>query len=125
MSETVRIVEVGPRDVAKGQAFAKRRTGGDKFAVPFDGAAAAVAAVLDEMQDELLRRATAFQAERTYAVGSWDEFVEKIESQPGFYRVPWGGDDADGRAELIQWSNARAAVHRTPAADALFANGFE
>lgn len=33
--------------------------------------------------------------------------------------------DADGRAELIQWSNARAAVHRTPAADALFANGFE
>jgi hypothetical protein len=33
--------------------------------------------------------------------------------------------DADGRAELIQWTNSRTAVHRTPAADAVFANGFE
>ena len=32
---------------------------------------------------------------RTYTVSSYEEFKEKIESQPGFYRVPWGGDDAD------------------------------
>ncbi|MEQ1507197.1 MAG: proline--tRNA ligase [Myxococcota bacterium] len=88
-------LEVGPRDVAKGQAFAKKRTGGDKFAVPFDGAEAQVRTVLDAIQAELLDRARAAREARTYAVGSWDEFCEKIESQPGFYKVPWGGDDAD------------------------------
>ncbi len=88
-------LEIGPRDVAKGQAFAKKRTGGDKFAVPFDGAADLVAQVLEAMQAELLANATAFRDARTYTVGSWDEFCAKIESQPGFYRVPWGGDDAD------------------------------
>jgi prolyl-tRNA synthetase len=88
-------LEVGPRDVAKGQAFAKRRTGGDKFAVPFDGAAAVVARVMDEVQAELLARATAARDARTFPVGSWAEFEQKIESQPGFYRVAWGGDDED------------------------------
>ncbi|MEQ1568337.1 MAG: proline--tRNA ligase [Myxococcota bacterium] len=88
-------LEVGPRDVAKGQAFAKRRTGGDKFAVPFEGAAGVVAQVLEQMQADLLERARKLRDERTYTVASWDEFTEKIESQPGFYRIPWGGDDAD------------------------------
>lgn len=88
-------LEVGPRDVKSGQAFAKRRTGGDKFAVPFEGAAATVGRVLDEMQVALLEAARASREARTYAVSSWDEFCEKIESQPGFYRIPWGGDDAD------------------------------
>jgi prolyl-tRNA synthetase len=88
-------LEVGPRDVAKGQAFAKRRTGGDKFAVPFDGAAEVVTRVLEEVQAELLARATASRDARTYTVASWEEFQQKIESQPGFYRIPWGGDDAD------------------------------
>jgi prolyl-tRNA synthetase len=88
-------LEVGPRDVQKGQAFAKLRTGGDKFAVPFEGAAAQVEKVLDEMQEALLARARAARDERTYTVASRAEFVEKIETQPGFYRVPWGGDDAD------------------------------
>jgi prolyl-tRNA synthetase len=88
-------LEVGPRDVAKGQAFAKRRTGGDKFAVPFDGAGAVVARVMEELQAELLAKATAARDARTHTVSSFDEFEQKLESQPGFYRVPWGGDDED------------------------------
>jgi prolyl-tRNA synthetase len=88
-------LELGPRDVAKGQAFAKKRTGGEKFGVPLEGAAAAVREVLDGIQSELRERARAMRAARTYAVSSYAEFQEKIESQPGFYRIPWGGDAAD------------------------------
>lgn len=88
-------LEVGPRDVKGGQAFAKRRTGGDKFAVPFAGAADTVGRVLDEVQAELLLKARTSREARTYAVSSWDEFCDKIETQPGFYRIPWGGDSAD------------------------------
>lgn len=88
-------LEVGPRDVAKAQAYAKRRTGGDKFSVPFDGAVDHVERVLEEMQRELLERAHAWREERTYTVDSWEAFQDRIEAQPGFYRIPWGGDDED------------------------------
>ena len=73
----------------------KKRTGGDKFAVPFADAATHVGQVLDALQAELLDRARALRDERTYTVASMAEFAEKIESQPGLYRIPWGGDDAD------------------------------
>jgi len=88
-------LEIGPRDVAQGQAFAKKRTGGGKFGVSFDGAVEAVREVLADVQRELYDRALAFRDEHTYTVDSWDEFVDKLESQPGFYKIPWGGDDAD------------------------------
>ena len=88
-------LEVGPRDVEKGQAFAKRRTGGDKFGVPFADAPAVVGEVLETMQNDLLEAARSRLAERTYTVASREEFSEKLESQPGFYRVPWGGNDED------------------------------
>jgi prolyl-tRNA synthetase len=88
-------LEVGPRDVAKGQAFAKKRTGGAKFGVSFEGAVAEVGEVLDGMQAELLTAAQERLAARTYTVDSREAFVEKLESQPGFYRIPWGGDDDD------------------------------
>ena len=88
-------LELGPRDVAKGQAFAKKRTGGDKFGVPLDDAPRVVAEVLDAVQAELLARATALRDARLYEVASAAEFADKIESQPGFYKIPWGGDAAD------------------------------
>lgn len=88
-------LEVGPRDVDQGQAFAKRRTGGDKFAVPFEGAADHVRRVLDEVQAELYARAVAFRDARIYTVQSSEEFAERIDAEAGFFRIPWGGDDDD------------------------------
>lgn len=88
-------LELGPRDVAKGQAFAKRRTGGDKFGVNLGTAVDEVRAVLAEVQAELLDRATAFRDSHLHSVGSWDEFVRDVDAKVGFFLVPWGGDDAD------------------------------
>ena len=88
-------LEVGPRDVAKGQAFAKKRTGGAKFGLPFEGAVQHVGEVLDTMQAELLAGAKARLEEHTYTTESREDFAEKLESQPGFYRIPWGGNDED------------------------------
>ncbi|MEZ4323058.1 MAG: proline--tRNA ligase [Myxococcota bacterium] len=91
-------LEIGPRDLEKGQAFARRRTGGDKFGIAFDGVVAAVQSELDGIQAELFERALAMQRDRTYRVESRDELAEKLESQGGFYLIPWGGDDADEAA---------------------------
>ncbi|MCB9677799.1 MAG: proline--tRNA ligase [Alphaproteobacteria bacterium] len=91
-------LEIGPRDMEQGQAFAKRRTGGDKFGIAFDGIVEAVQAELTTIQCELFERARAQREACTYRVDSRAEFVEKIETQPGFYLIPWGGDDADEEA---------------------------
>src|SRR5690606_13814409 len=88
-------LEIGPRDVAKGEAFSAKRTGGKKFGIAFDGVADTVGRVLDEIQAELLVRAVAFRDERTYTASSREEFAKLVETQPGFYKIPWGGDEHD------------------------------
>jgi prolyl-tRNA synthetase len=104
-------LEVGPRDVAKGQAFAKKRNGDSKFGIAFDGIVGTVQATLDAIQSELLATATELREQRTYSVTSWDEFCDKIESQPGFYRIPWGGDDDD---EVWVKNETRATIRCFP-----------
>ena len=54
-----------------------------------------VGEVLGTLQADLLAAARARLEQQTYSVDSREEFAEKLESQPGFYRVPWGGDSAD------------------------------
>jgi prolyl-tRNA synthetase len=88
-------LEIGPRDVQKGQAFAAPRTGGGKFGVPLADAVAQVRAVLDRLQDELLATARAGLQAATFEVDTRDAFVRGLDERGGFYRVPWGGDDAD------------------------------
>lgn len=91
-------LEIGPRDVAKGQAFAAQRIKigeGGKFGIPFDDIVEGVRASLTRVQNELLARATALREERTYTVTSREEFAKGLDEKPGFYMIPWGGDDAD------------------------------
>jgi prolyl-tRNA synthetase len=88
-------LEIGPRDVAKGQAFAAPRTGTGKFSIAFDGLVDSVKSELEGQQALLLERATTLRDERTYEVGSRQEFAAMVDEKPGFYRVAWGGDDDD------------------------------
>ena len=95
-------LELGLRDIEKGQAFAAPRVpvrpqegGKGKFGLPLVGAVEEVRTVLGEIQAHLLAKATAMLAERTYEVSSRAEFVKGLDDRPGFYRIPWGGDDAD------------------------------
>jgi prolyl-tRNA synthetase len=93
-------LEVGPRDVAKGQAFAAPRVApegapGGKFGLPFDRAVEIVRDTLGAQQTSLLRRADDAQRAKTFEVGSMAELEQALDARPGFYRIPWGGDDAD------------------------------
>jgi len=89
-------LEVGPRDLKKGQFFSKTRIGGSKFGIAFEGVVERVQQVLDEVQAELLARATAFRDSRTFEADSRETFEAILTGDTtGFIRVPWGGDDAD------------------------------
>ncbi len=84
--------EIGPRDVAKQQAVLVRRDTRDKSFVPLDHAPGAVATMLDDIQQALLERASAFLRENTHAVTDYAEFRAVMAGPRGFIKANWCGD---------------------------------
>jgi prolyl-tRNA synthetase len=84
-------LEIGPKDLEKGQVFSARRDTREKAAIPFDGLAARVGALLEEIQQSLLARARQFREEHTSEANSWEEFRAAMEGRPGFVIAPWCG----------------------------------
>ena len=76
-------LEVGPKDVAKGQVFAARRTGG-KAPIPLDGLAAGVAKALDEIQAGLYRAALERREANSRRGVSKDELIAMMDGPGGF-----------------------------------------
>jgi prolyl-tRNA synthetase len=50
---------------------------------------------LDAIQAELLERAETFQTSHIHNITSREQFVAAVKDDVGFFRLPWGGDDAD------------------------------
>ena len=88
-------MEIGPRDVAKGAAFCKKRTGGDKFNIEREGCVAAVTEVLDGIQAELLAKATELRESNTHTADSYEDFKTQFAAKGGWYVVPWHADNAN------------------------------
>jgi prolyl-tRNA synthetase len=82
-------LEIGPRDVAAGQAVLVKRTGGAKETVSLQQAADTLKKVLDEIQVEMFRRGKTYLDAHTGVAGSLDELVRTLEKVKGFVRVGW------------------------------------
>lgn len=80
-------VEVGPRDLAKGEVTLVRRESGEKIQVALAALASRVPAVLAEQQRGLYERALQHRDEHTTDVASIDEAIEA--AKEGFARLPW------------------------------------
>ncbi len=99
-------IEIGPRDVQKGQVVLARRDmpgrEGKSF-VPREGLAARVSEMLEAIQKNLLARALRFREENTFDVTNWDELAEA--TGKGFARGYWCGDrECEARLKEIQSS---------------------
>lgn len=87
-------VELGPRDIAAGTAVLARRDvpGRDgKQTVPLAGVGEVVESLLDEVQQGLFDRATAFRDEHTSYPASFEEMEEGIAEEGGFHHAAWCG----------------------------------
>jgi prolyl-tRNA synthetase len=87
-------IEVGPRELAAGDVTLVRRDSGEKATVPITGAAARVGALLDDLQTEMLAKATRWRDERIADAASRDDVRESTRS--GWARIGW---DTLGREE--------------------------
>ncbi|MDQ6838825.1 MAG: proline--tRNA ligase, partial [Actinomycetota bacterium] len=92
-------IEIGPRDLAAGNATLVRRDTGEKVATGVDGVAEAAVGTLDDIQATLYRQATEMRDARTTDVTSVADAREA--AQTGFARVPWDvvRDDEVGLAQ--------------------------
>ncbi|MFY1695177.1 MULTISPECIES: proline--tRNA ligase [unclassified Solwaraspora] len=90
-------IEVGPRDLAAGNAVLVRRTDGSKTPVPIADVVGAVRAALDADQQALHDQALALRESRTVEV---DDLADGIAAAAtGWARVPWSKVGPAGEAE--------------------------
>ncbi|HET9481997.1 MAG TPA: proline--tRNA ligase [Candidatus Polarisedimenticolia bacterium] len=91
-------LELGPRDLAAGQATAARRVtpaaGQAKQTIPLDALATVVPALLEEIQQELYDSAARRLQENIRPVDSYDSFKRMIEEVGGFLLAHWCGGTA-------------------------------
>jgi prolyl-tRNA synthetase len=88
-------LEIGPRDVAQGTVVLARRDvpgKGGKLTVPRTGLSERVAALLEDIQAALYRRALAFRKEHTFEPVDYVELREAVER--GFALAWWCGSPA-------------------------------
>ncbi|MGN9907277.1 proline--tRNA ligase [Phytohabitans sp. LJ34] len=99
-------IEVGPRDLAAGNAVLVRRTDGSKTPVAVPDVVKAVLAALDADQQALYDAALAMRLERTVEVATLAEAIEA--SANGWAKVPWsevgpaGEKEANGQGVTVR-----------------------
>jgi len=87
-------IEIGPKDVEKGQAVLVRRDTGEKMFLPQEEIPLRVPALLEEIQASLLAKARARLEASCHGVDTYDALKETLEGPGGFVFAPWCGDPA-------------------------------
>jgi len=101
-------LEIGPRDIDKGQCVALSRDNREKTELPLDQAAGLVPALLDALHDRIYQKAKKSMESRIYDAESWETFVETMEKKPGFIRAAWcGSEDCEARVKEVTTATSR------------------
>ena len=82
---------LGQRDIAANQVEVARRDTKEKSNVPLDTIADHVAALLDEIQQNMFERARQHRDEHITKADTWAEFVDILENKGGFVYAHWDG----------------------------------
>jgi len=88
-------LEVGPRDLAKGEVVLVRRLDRARESVPLAALKSRLPAALDEIQQAMHARALRFRDEHTVRVDSLDALIDFFQHRIGFAITPWCGSTDD------------------------------
>ena len=84
-------VEIGPKDMEKGQCCIARRDTGEKTFVPLTELESAVKQLLQDVHDNLYAMAEKNLEDNTFDMTSWEEVKEMAQGKGGFARTKWCG----------------------------------
>ena len=86
-------LEIGLRDISNKEAILARRDLGDKKPVKLNILVKTILNLLDEIQSNVLYKATDFRDKNTTRVDSYKEFKNIISNNGGFIRCGWDGTE--------------------------------
>jgi prolyl-tRNA synthetase len=92
-------IDLGPRDLAEGQATVVRRDTGDKLQIPLGDLPGRIEPLLNEIQAAMLGEATDFRESVTTSVASVEEALEV--GKEGVGRIEWAKLGPDGERRLL------------------------
>ena len=87
-------LEIGPKDIEKGQVVLARRDTREKLPTAMSGLSQSIAGLLETIQQGLFDKAVKFREEHTSRAETWPEFLATMEGRPGFVIARWCGDAA-------------------------------
>ena len=85
-------VEMGPKDIEKGQCVIVRRDTREKTMVPLEEAVMKVGELLEQEQADMLARAKEFQQTHICDALDYESFQDAVAHKPGFIRAMWCGE---------------------------------
>ncbi len=115
-------VEIGPRDMEKGQAVLVRRDTGEKTTVSVREVPTRINSLLEEIQNSLFERARSFRDENTFELDDYEEMKAMLNGDGGFVLAPWDGDpeteakvkeDTKATIRVLPFGNEEKAQGRT------------
>jgi prolyl-tRNA synthetase len=90
-------IAIGPRDVENGTLELARRDTLKKEIIQMKGIEQTIEKMLNDIQENLYRKALEFRERSTYKADTWDEFIDILDNKGGFILAHW-----DGTAETEQ-----------------------
>ncbi len=85
-------LEIGPKDIKKGQCVLVRRDTREKYFVKLEDVKDEIARLLDEIHTDMYNRALAHRDENTHSAANFDEFKDVVANKGGFVKAMWCGD---------------------------------
>ena len=82
---------IGPRDLENKTIEIARRDNLTKETIPIDKVYEYIPKLLDEIQENIYKKALNFQKENTFYVDNWDDFLKILDNQGGFIMAHWDG----------------------------------
>ena len=84
-------IEIGPKDIANNKVVLVKRHNGKKSDIKMDEIGSNIMLILDEIQKEMLEKATMILQKNIRMVSDYAEFKDRIQKQGGFFNVGWCG----------------------------------
>jgi prolyl-tRNA synthetase len=107
-------LEIGPKDIEKGQVMLARRDTREKMPAGREGLATRIGDLLAEIQQNLFDRALKYREEHTSEATSYDEFKQTLDGRPGFVVAPWcGSADCENQVK----ADTQATIRNLPLED--------
>jgi prolyl-tRNA synthetase len=85
-------IEIGPKDIEKGQVVIVRRDTREKIVTPIGEVTDKLSEILETIQKDLYTKAKAFLDDHIHTVTDMDEMIRTAQEETGFIKAMWCGD---------------------------------